>query len=206
MKSESIRILLAEDHPLARAGVRTMLNTQPDMKVVAEANNGREAVALFRKHLPDVTLLDLLMPEMGGTEAAAVIHSEYSDAKMIGLSTYAREYDVKRALAAGMQAYLTKDTALQELLKAVRIVHAGGTYLPSALAPVLATTSADLSSRELEVLELIALGRSNKQIAHELQIAEHTIKNHVSSILIKLDVQDRTEAVSVAIQRGIIHL
>ena len=207
MKARRIRILLAEDHPLARTGVRTLLNAQSDMKVVAEACNGCEAVALFRKHLPDVMLIDLLMPQMGGAEAATEIHAQYPDAKMIGLSTYAREYDVKRALAAGMQGYLTKDAALEELVTAVRVVHSGGTYLPPALAEVAAESDKpDLSSREFQVLNLIAHGYSNKQIAYELQIAEHTIKNHVSNILIKLGVQDRTEAVSMAIQRGIIHL
>jgi two-component system NarL family response regulator len=202
----SIRILVAEDHPLARMGVRTMINTQSDMKVVAEASNGREAVALFRKHLPDVTLLDLLMPEMGGAEAASAIRAEYASARMIALSTYAREYDIRRALAAGMRGYLTKDTALQELLEAVRIVHAGGTYLPRALAAMLTELAKpDLSPREFQVLELVARGRSNKQIAYELQIAEHTTKNHVNNILAKMGAQDRTEAVWMAIQRGIIH-
>ena len=183
-----------------------MINTQPDMKVVAEASNGREAVELFRKHLPSVTLLDLLMPDTSGTEAAIAIRAEYPSARLLGLSTYAREYDIRRALAAGMQGYLTKDAALQELLEAVRIVHAGGAYLTRALAAVLLEPAKpDLSPRELQVLELVAHGRSNKQIASDLKIAVHTTKNHVNNILTKLGAQDRTEAVWMAVQRGIIH-
>ncbi len=202
-----IRVLVAEDHPVARVGLCTMINTQPDMKVVAEACNGQEAVELFRRYLPDLVLLDLLMPNTGGTDAAAAIHCEYPSAKMIALSTSAREYDIRHALAAGMEAYLTKDIAPLELLKAIRVVHAGGKYLSPALAAVLRhAPKPDLTARETEVLELIVRGRSNKQIAYELKIAEHTAKNHVENILRKLNVHDRTEAVSMAIQEGIIHL
>lgn len=202
-----IQILVAEDHPVARVGLCTMINTQPDMKVVAEACNGREAVELFRQFLPDLVLLDLLMPGAGGTDAATAIHREYPSAKMIALSTSAREYDIRRALAAGVTAYLTKDIEPLELLNAIRAVHAGGKYLSPALAAVLGQLpKSDLSAREMQVLALIAMGRSNKQIAYELNIAEHTAKNHVENILKKLNVQDRTEAVSLAIQQGIVHL
>jgi two-component system NarL family response regulator len=206
--SESIRILVAEDHLVARVGVSTIVNMQPDMTVVAEASNGLQAVELFRKHLPDVTLLDLRMPGMTGVEAATAIRREYPNARMIALTTYGGDEDIRRALAAGVQAYLTKDVLHDELLKAIRAVHAGQTYLPAAVAAALAAQipRPDLSAREVQVLELIVQGLANKQIAYSLTIAEHTVKNHVKSILSKLGVQDRTQAATVAIQRGIIHL
>jgi two-component system NarL family response regulator len=206
--SDLIRILVAEDHLVARVGVSTIVNMQPDMTVVAEASNGQQAVELFRKHLPDVTLLDLRMPVMTGVEAATAIRREYPDARMIALTTYGGDEDIRRALAAGVQAYLTKDVLHDELLKAIRAVHAGQTYLPAAVAAALAAQipRPDLSAREVQVLELIAQGLANKQIAYALSIAEHTVKNHVKSILSKLGAQDRTQAATVAIQRGIIHL
>jgi two-component system NarL family response regulator len=206
--SDAIRILVAEDHLVARVGVSTIVNMQPDMTVVAEASNGQQAVELFRKHLPDVTLLDLRMPGMTGVEAAAAIRREYPNARMIALTTYGGDEDIRRALAAGVQAYLTKDVLHDELLKAIRAVHSGQTYLPAAVAAALAAQipRPDLSAREVQVLELIVQGLANKQIAYALSIAEHTVKNHVKSILSKLGVQDRTQAATVAIQRGIIHL
>ncbi|MBZ5619307.1 MAG: response regulator transcription factor [Acidobacteriia bacterium] len=206
--SDAIRILVAEDHLVARVGVSTIVNMQPDMTVVAEASNGQQAVELFRKHLPDVTLLDLRMPVMTGVEAATAIRREYPNARMIALTTYGGDEDIRRALAAGVQAYLTKDVLHDELLKAIRAVHAGQTYLPQAVAAALAAQMPrpDLSAREVQVLELIVQGLANKQIAYSLSIAEHTVKNHVKSILSKLGVQDRTQAATVAIQRGIIHL
>ena len=206
--SDPIRILVAEDHLVARVGVSTIVNMQPDMTVVAEASNGQQAVEMFRKHLPDVTLLDLRMPVMTGVEAATAISREYPKARMIALTTYGGDEDIRRALAAGVQAYLTKDVLHDELLKAIRAVHAGQTYLPAAVAAALAAQipRPDLSAREVQVLELIVQGLANKQIAYSLSIAEHTVKNHVKSILSKLGVQDRTQAATVAIQRGIIHL
>jgi len=206
--SEKIRILVAEDHLVARVGVSTIVNMQPDMAVVAEAANGQQAVELYRKHLPDVVLLDLRMPGMGGVEAATAIRSEYPNARMIALTTYGGDEDIRRALAAGVQAYLTKDVLHDELLKAIRAVHAGQTYLPAAVAAALAAQlpRPDLSAREIQVLELIVRGLANKQIAYTLSIAEHTVKNHVKNILSKLGVQDRTQAATAAIQRGIIHL
>src|ERR1019366_6343459 len=185
--SDKIRILVAEDHLVARVGVTTIVNLQEDMTVVAEAANGNQAVEMFRLHLPDVTLLDMRMPGMGGVEAAQAI---------------------RRALAAGVQAYLTKDVLHDELLKAIRAVNAGQTYLPAAVAASLAAQlpRPDLSAREVQVLGLIVRGLANKQIAFTLNIAEHTVKNHVKNILSKLGVQDRTQAATVAIQRGIIHL
>jgi len=206
--SNPIRILVAEDHLVARVGVSAIVNMQPDMTVVAEATNGRQAVELYRRHLPDVALLDLRMPVMGGTEAAAVIRAEFPQAKMIALTTYGGDEDIRRALAAGMQAYLTKDVLHDELLNAIRAVHDGRRYLPPAVAAALAAQMPrpDLSVRELQVLELIVRGLANKQIGYTLTIAEHTVKNHVKNILSKLGVQDRTQAATAAIQRGIIHL
>ncbi|SPE28514.1 DNA-binding response regulator in two-component regulatory system with NarX (or NarQ) [Candidatus Sulfopaludibacter sp. SbA3] len=206
--SEPIRILVAEDHLVARVGVSTIVNMQPDMTIVAEASNGLQAVELYRKHLPDVTLLDLRMPGMGGVEAAQAIRAEFPNARMIALTTYGGDEDIRRALNAGVQAYLTKDVLHDELLKAIRAVHAGQTYLPAAVAAALAAQlpRPDLSAREVQVLELIVRGLANKQIAYALSIAEHTVKNHVKNILSKLGVQDRTQAATAAIQRGIIHL
>jgi len=206
--SEQIRILVAEDHLVARVGVTTIVNLQPDMTVVAEAVNGQQAVELHRKHLPDVTLLDLRMPGMSGVEAAQAIRAEFPAAKMVALTTYGGDEDIRRALAAGVQAYLTKDVLHDELLKAIRAVYAGQTYLPAAVAASLAAQMPrpDLSAREVQVLELIVRGLANKQIAYTLSIAEHTVKNHVKNILSKLGVQDRTQAATAAIQRGIIHL
>jgi two-component system, NarL family, response regulator len=207
-QKDTIRILVAEDHLVARVGVSTIVNMQPDMTVVAEASNGHQAVELFRKHQPDVTLLDLRMPGMGGVEAAIAIRAEYPGARMIALTTYGGDEDIRRALAAGVHAYLTKDVLHDELLKAIRAVHAGQTYLPAAVAASLAAQlpRPDLSAREVQVLGLIVQGQANKQIAYSLSIAEHTVKNHVKNILSKLGVQDRTQAATAAIQRGIIHL
>ena len=206
--NDKIRILVAEDHLVARVGVSTIVNMQPDMTVVAEASNGQQAVELFRTHRPDVTLLDLRMPGMGGVEAATAIRAEFPTARMIALTTYGGDEDIRRALAAGVLAYLTKDVLHDELLKAIRAVHAGQTYLPAAVAAALAAQlpRPDLSAREVQVLELIVQGLPNKQIAYTLNIAEHTVKNHVKNILSKLGVQDRTQAATAAIQRGIIHL
>jgi DNA-binding NarL/FixJ family response regulator len=206
--NEKIRILVAEDHLVARVGVSTIVNMQPDMTVVAEASNGQQALELYRKHVPDVALLDLRMPVMTGTQAAAAIRAEFPHARMIALTTYGGDEDIRRALAAGVQAYLTKDVLHDELLKAIHAVYAGQTYLPAAVAASLAAQMPrpDLSAREVQVLELIVRGLANKQIAYSLSIAEHTVKNHVKNILSKLGVQDRTQAATAAIQRGIIHL
>ena len=206
--AQPIRILIAEDHLIARVGVTTIVNMQPDMTVVAEAANGQQAVEMFRKHLPDVTLLDLRMPGMTGLEAARAIRREYPKARLIALTTYGGDEDIRRALQAGVQAYLTKDVLHDDLLKAIRAVHAGHPFLPPSVAKTLEAEflAPDLSAREMEVLSLIVSGLANKQIAHQLNIAEHTVKNHVKSILSKLNVADRTQAATAAIQRGIIHL
>ena len=205
--SEQMRILVAEDHLVARVGVTTIVNMQPDMTVVAEASNGQQAVELYRQHRPDVALLDIRMPGMSGVEAAAAIRAEFPGARLIALTTYGGDEDIRRALAAGVQAYLTKDVLHDELLNAIRAVAAGQTYLPAAVAAVAAQSPRpDLSAREVQVLELIVQGLANKQIAYALDITEHTVKNHVKNILSKLGAQDRTQAATAAIQRGIIHL
>jgi two-component system NarL family response regulator len=203
-----ISVLIAEDHLIARVGVSTIINTQPDMAVIAEATDGLEACDLYRLHRPDITLMDMRMPGMTGFEAIAAICKEFPAARIIALSTYGGDQDVRRALDAGAKSYLTKDVLHDELLKAIRSVHAGQTYLPAPVAAALAAyqPQPDLSSRELEVLTRIVRGSSNKQIAYELDIAEYTVKNHVKSILAKLAADDRTQAATVAIQRGIIHL
>lgn len=203
-----IRVLVAEDHLIARVGITTILNAQADISVVAEASNGQQAIDLYRSMKPDVGLLDVRMPVLGGVEAVAAIRSEFPEARLICLSTYGGDEDVRRARHAGAASYLTKDVLHDDLLKAVRAVAAGETYLPEHLAAALQTQVPGpiLSARELEVLELIVKGLANKQIAYVLNIAEHTVKNHVKSILDKLDVEDRTQAATEAIQRGIVHL
>jgi DNA-binding NarL/FixJ family response regulator len=203
-----IRVLIAEDHLIARVGVKTIINTQPDMQVVAEAANGAQAVELFRKHRPDVSLMDVRMPEMSGVEATQRIRAEFPEAAIIALSTYGGDEDVRRALQAGARTYLTKDVLHDELIRAIHAVYAGENYLSPDVAAALESTvsPASLSAREAEVLALIVKGQGNKQIAYALGIAEHTVKNHVKSILSKLSVDDRTQAATAAIQRGIIHL
>jgi DNA-binding NarL/FixJ family response regulator len=202
-----IRILVAEDHLVARVGIRTILDLQPDMKVVAEATNGVEALEQFRKHVPDITILDLRMPKLSGWDAAQAIHGEFPKARLIALTSYGGEEHIRRALESGVQAYLTKDVLQDELLHAIRVVHGGGTYLPPHIA-ALATKvrGPQLTRRELQVLELIVRGSSNLQIAKSLNIGEYTVKNHVKEILRKLQAQDRTQAATEAIQRGIVHL
>jgi len=201
-----IRILVAEDHMVARVGITAIINRQKDMVVVAEATNGQQAVKQFSKSLPDVALLDVRMPVMTGTQAATAILLKHPSAKLIALSTFGGDEGIRQALETGMHAYLTKDVLHGELLQTIRAVHGGKTYLPEALAFALQTQSAHLSERELEVLRLIASGLANKQIAHTLNIAEPTVKNHLRSIFGKLGVQDRTEATIAAIQRGIVQI
>lgn len=208
MSEQKIRVLIAEDHLIARVGLATIVNAQPDMEVVAEAANGHQAVEEYRKHMPDVALLDMRMPGLSGADALAAIRSEFPKAKAIALSTYGGDEDIRRALEAGAQSYLTKDVLRDDLIKAIRIVQGGGSYLPESIAAALAAQwhRPDLSAREEEVLELIVKGMANKEIAARLRITEHTVKNHVKNILSKLGVDDRTQAATTAVQRGIIHL
>jgi two-component system NarL family response regulator len=202
-----IRILVADDHLIARVGVTGLIDSQPDMTVVAEAVDGKQAIELYKKHQPDVTLLDIRMPKVSGLEAAIAIRAASPGARLIALTSYGGDEDIRRALAVGVQAYLTKDVLRDELVKAIHAVHSGGTYLPKKIAATLESqVGPRLSAREIEVLKLIVRGMGNKQIAHELAIAEDTIKNHVKGIYGKLGVRDRTLAAMVAVQRGIIEL
>ncbi len=207
-RHNAIRILIADDHLVVRIGLRSMIDTQPDMNVIAEAANGREAVALFRDHQPDVTLIDLRMPVMGGVEAVGVIHEEFPDARIIVLTTYDGDENIYRALQGGARAYLLKDIPREEFLDDIRAVYQGQYCIPPAVAARLAQRipGPELSARELEVLKLIVEGMSNKEIASALSITESTVKNHVNSILGKLNVKDRTQAATTALRRGIVTL
>jgi two-component system, NarL family, response regulator len=204
--AEPIRILIAEDHLIARAGLRAIISAQCDMVVVAEASNGEQALVLTRQHRPDVVLMDMRMPVMDGFVALTALRKEFPYTRVAALSTFGGDEDIRRAMRAGAKAYLTKDVLPDELIVAIRAIHTGERYLPESVLATLAAEVPRLSSRELEVLRLVAQGRSNKNIAYELSIAEDTAKNHLKSILKKLGAEDRTQAATEAIQRGIIHL
>jgi DNA-binding NarL/FixJ family response regulator len=203
-----IRILTVDDHPMLREGIAALVASQPDMKLVAEASTGREAVEQFRKHKPDLTLMDLQMPEMDGIEAMGAICSEFPEARIIVLTTYKGDVQVLRALKAGARAYLLKGLLRKELLETIRAVHAGQKRIPAEVAAELADHAVDdaLTAREIDVLRLIALGNANKLVADQLGITEDTVKGHVKNILSKLGASDRTHAVTIALKRGIIEL
>jgi len=203
-----IRILTVDDHPLLREGIAFLVKSQPDMELVAEASDGEEAIEQFRRHRPDVTLMDLRMPNLNGTEAISRIRNEFPDAKIIVLTTYAGDVQVLKAIKAGARGYIVKGHVHRELLDAIRSVHAGHKRIPPEIAAELADHAADdqLSAREIDVLRLIGEGNANKQIADKLLIAETTVKNHISNILSKLGANDRAHAVTIALQRGIIEL
>ena len=207
-KKERIRILIADDHSVVREGLVSLIKRKSDMVVVAEASNGREAVDLWKKHRPDVILLDLRMPELDGVGAIKEIRELDEKAQIIVLTTFDGDEDIYRAIKAGAKAYLLKDTARDALVDCIRRVHAGETYLPPTLAAKLAerVSGEALSAREIEVLRRIAAGKSNKEIGAELFISEGTVKTHVKSIFAKLDVVSRTEAVATATRRGWIQL
>lgn len=207
-KDKPIRILLADDHFVVRMGLAALINTQPDMVVVAEATNGRQAVELFRNHKPDVALMDLRMPQMDGVEAITAIRKEFPESRFIVLTTYDGDEDIYRALQAGARAYLLKDMVGEGLIEAIKAVHAGQRRIPPEVASRLADRMfrTELTAREMEVLELIVKGQSNKEIASKLGVAEGTVKIHVNNILSKLGVTDRTQAATYALQHGIIHL
>jgi len=204
----SIRIMTVDDHPLLRQGVAALVEAEPDMELVAEASDGEEAIAQFRLYRPDVTLMDLQMPNVNGTEAISRIRSEFPDARILVLSTYAGDVQVLHAIKAGARGYLLKGNVRTELLEAIRTVHAGRKRIPPEIAAELAEHAADdeLSSREMDVVRLIAAGNANKQIADKLSIGETTVKNHISNILSKLSANDRAHAVTIALRRGIIEL
>ena len=203
-----IRILAVDDHQLIRVGIATLVAPESDMKLVGEAGNGRDAIAKFRELRPDVTLMDLQMPEMNGIDAIIAIRDEFPGARIIVLTTYTGDVQIVRAVKAGAQAYLMKNLLHKELLQTIRAVHAGRkTMSPEVAAQVAAYTGDDaLTSREIDVLRLIAVGSANKEIAAQLSITEETVKSRVKTILLKLGANDRTHAVTIGLKRGIIEL
>jgi DNA-binding NarL/FixJ family response regulator len=207
-KENPIAILIVDDHMVVRMGLRSMINTQKDMSVVAEAANGREAIELYRARRPDIVLMDLRMPVLGGVEATIAIREEFPSARIIVLTTYDADENIFRAFQAGAKAYLLKDIPRDEFLDNIRAVHQGRHCIPPAVAARLAQRMPypELSSREMEVLKRIVEGMSNKEIAAALEITESTIKNHVNSILSKLNVRDRTQAATTALRRGLVTL
>jgi two-component system NarL family response regulator len=208
VSNDKIRIIVIDDQSVVRQGFVSLINTVPDMVVVAEGTNGQQAVELYREHQPDIVLMDLRMPVMGGVEAVKAIKREFPAARVIILTTFDGDEDIYRSLQAGAQGYLLKDMFFEELEDAIRTVRAGGRRIPGIVAERLAERvgGSDLTARELEVLEQIVRGRSNKEIAAALQISEATVKSHINNILSKLGVADRTQAATTALQRGIVYL
>jgi DNA-binding NarL/FixJ family response regulator len=203
-----IRVLAVDDHPLLREGVAALIGNQTDMELIAEASNGREALEQFRRHRPDITLMDLQMPEMSGIDAMSAIRGEFPDARIIVLTTHAGDALVSRALKAGARAYLLKGLLRKELLDTIRAVHLGQKRVSPEVAVEIAEHASDdaLTPREIDVLRLIAKGSANKIIAAELSLTEETVKSHIRNILSKLGANDRTHAVAIGLQRGIIQL
>ena len=203
-----IRILTVDDHPVLRKGLAALVNAEPDLKLVAEASNGKEAIEAFRCHQPDITLMDIQMPGLDGIETISAIRSEFPEARIIVLTTYTGDTQVVRALKAGARAYVLKGHVTDELLDTIRAVHAGKKRIPPDVAAELADHATDdaLTEREIEVLRLIADGNANKQIADELSISEATVKSRVTNILSKLGANDRAHAVTIGLKRGIIEL
>ncbi len=207
-QSRSIRILTVDDHPLVRRGIATLVAGESDMSLVGEASNGREAILHFRQHRPDVTLMDLQMPEMNGLDAIIAILGEFPDARIVVLTTYAGDMQVQRALQAGARAYLLKNTLHKQLLDTIRAVHEGKKTISPEISFELAEHAIDdaLTPGEIAVLRLIAAGNANKQIADQLSISEETVKGRVKNILSKLGANDRTHAAMIGLKRGIIEL
>ena len=203
-----IRVLAVDDHPIVRDGIAKLVGTQSDMELVAEASDGREAIEQFRKHHPDVTLMDLQMPNLSGIDAINAIRSEFPEARIVVLTTYAGDVQVKRALQTGAQGYLLKALLRKELLETIRAVHGGQKRLTAEIAAEIAQHAMDtaLTPREISVLKLIAGGNANKEIAAQLHISEESVKGYVKNILQKLGVNDRTHAVTIGLKRGIIDL
>jgi DNA-binding NarL/FixJ family response regulator len=201
-----IRILIVDDHPLLREGIAAVVQGENDMELVGEAGNGREAIECFREHRPDVTLMDLQMPELDGVAATAAIRAEWSDARIVMLTTYRGDAQALRALKAGASGYLLKSMIRTDLLEAIRSVHAGHRHIPREVAAELAAHVTDdaLSPREMEVLKHVASGSSNRRVADQLGLSEDTVKAHMKSIMSKLSANDRTHAVTIALKRGII--
>jgi DNA-binding NarL/FixJ family response regulator len=207
-QGDKIRIAVIDDHPLIREGLMALVSTQADMMVVADASDGADALDLFRKHRPDVVLMDLAMPKVGGVEATVNLCKEFPNARVLVLTIRTGDEDIHRALQAGAKGYLLKETSSRQLFDAIRLVHSGHRFIPPAVAMQLAERpiSSDLTTRELEILKHFVEGKINKEIADALSISESTVKGHITNILIKLDANDRTEAVTKALKRGIVHL
>jgi DNA-binding NarL/FixJ family response regulator len=203
-----IRVLSVDDHPLLREGIAAILEAEPDMGLVGEATNGREAIEGFRRHRPDVTLMDVRMPDVGGIEAIMRIRSEFPSARIIVLTSYAGDAQALGALNAGARGYLLKNMLRRDMLDAIRAVHAGMRHVPPEIAREIAEHASDdaLTAREIEVLRRVAAGRSNKAIAADLEISDSTVKAHVKAILAKLDADGRTHGVTIALKRGIIDI
>ena len=207
-KINPIKILIADDHPVVREGLVALINRRPDMTVVAEVSNGRELISEFLNHRPDVALVDLRMPEMDGADAIAAIREQAPSARVVVLTTYDDDEDIQRALRAGAKAYMLKDVPREELITCIFAVHEGRTLIPPAIAIKIAehVGTSTLTIREIEVLYLVADGKSNKVIAKTLFITEGTVKSHINTILRKLDATDRTQAVTIALKRGLLRL
>jgi DNA-binding NarL/FixJ family response regulator len=207
-KPGKIRILSVDDHPLLREGIAAIVNSQEDMEIVAQGGTAREALHLFRQHRPDVTLMDLRMPDMSGIDALSAILAEYPDARVVMLTTFEGDVEIQRSLAAGARGYLLKTMPPKELVEALRQVHAGRKRIPQEIAAQLAEHIADerLTEREIGVLQHVAGGNRNREIAELLSISEETVKVHVKHIMEKLGATDRTSAVAIAVRRGIIQL
>jgi DNA-binding NarL/FixJ family response regulator len=208
MSDPAIRILCVDDHPLMREGITAVIQNEPDMLVIGEASNGQEALQAFRKHRPDVTLMDLRLPDMSGIDALIAIRAEYSGARVIMLTTFEGDAEIQRALQAGAQGYMLKSMPRKRLVEMIRKVHAGAKSIPTEIAAHLAEHLGDefLTRREVDVLQKMAGGNRNRDIAEQLFISEETVKGHVKHIMEKLRASDRTEAVAIAVRRGIIHL
>ncbi|WP_158942810.1 response regulator transcription factor [Granulicella sp. S190] len=205
--TQKIRVLIVDDHPLMRVGVAAIIDGQPGMVTVAQAGSGEEALELFETHQPDITLMDLRLPKMSGVETIRAIRQVHAQARFVVLTTYEGDEDIHQALEAGAQGYIIKGMPYESLVQALERVHAGGRFLPLPVKKALATRTPDseLSHRERQVLKLMATGNSNKRIGELLGITEATVKSHVSTILMRLNVVDRTQAVILALQRGLVH-